>query len=1523
MSQVSRRKHKQREQSNQHDSQAAPPLLDKIPAKVEVDKSVWTGPAGDLGSYIQDRTRRTLDAYHKQPDLVEEHANLEHDTARGGYAHRQLFELIQNSADALADSIGGRINLKLTDTHLYCADDGQAMSQDGVRALMFSHLSPKRGTAEIGRFGMGFKAVLGVTDSPEFFSHSGSFRFDRTEASNLIRSFVPNAERCPVLRLPYPMDPWPEMEWDPNLHEFMGWATNIVRLPLNPGAHNDLETQFKAFRAEFLLFVNHVSMLFLQQSDTDERLIRVRSEDGIHTLFDRDETSQWMLYSTVHKLSEQARNDSRSLDDATEVPIVWAAPLEQLHQPGEFWAFFPTLTNSLLAGILNAPWKTNEDRQNLLTGEYNEELIGAAAELIAASITDLPSREDPSRHLDALPRRQEAWDNKHSILLRYQLNVALRSRPIVPDQQCKLRRLYELNYQPEFLTLERPHASEALEIWGTFDQRPTHWLHHSALTRIRLARLTAIERLDEHGKSKPMPRAEVSKWLEQLVQAAQGQSQKIKASKTAIRAASKVQDYQAANGRQPIERLGSIVLTAAGSWAEPNPERLFLSGDKDNRAPNSVHPEVEKCSSTRAALECLGIKPRSKSLTFKTIVATVLDSFERFKRQLNLERWQQDADWEKHVSTVGAKCSTLWFTSRLLAPKEAADIIRNDRANWRDALPVRVKSGFWCPLPNVLLPGEIVPSNSSRDADVAVDTDYHSNDVELLKILGVVSAPVAEQELSAHHFDQYLASCRSEFQTFAQSKVGRKPRWDRLQFSATVCSGPLDPMASLSEESRIRYTWRLLDFDATYTEWAMSHETQDQYGNVSFPSPAIDILREYGLVRTAKEVAKLSDGVGKSPANMEVVETLLSHRKASQIRQAFDLQVDLSAEIEPIGEEAGVPIVDVWPALKNYLTLEEMTLQLVRCEGFRHRYGTMAQVELACIRIDKSLYVTQQAEETEELAAVLNELGKSFTKSLLSDIVNGSDPLEVQEEIEAIRQCGTDEERLLAAVGIEGLKRHLPASLPRMLAGQLGNTAGIELARAAMAKFHTGALEAYKDDFQRLHPPRMWAGSERAVRFVQSLGFDEEWAGHRNTKRDPFLEVTGPRTLPPLHEYQRTAVQRVRNLVASNGAGPHRGMLSMPTGSGKTRVAVQAIVESMRDGELHGGILWVADRDELCEQAVEAWQAVWASEGEQASTLRISRLWHGNKRPLPTGKRHVIVASIQTLHSRFSRRSEEYRFLSDFNLVVVDEAHRSIAPSYTSLLQELGLTRWFGDHEPILIGLTATPYRGINEEETRRLRIRYGRRRLDHGVFPTDDPNEVIQFLQSDRILAMADHATIAGGEFELSDDERALAEQNPWLPDSVQERIARDEVRTRRIVNEYLHKVNPNWPTLIFATSVEHSEIVAALLNAEGIVARAVSGKTETSIRRQVVQEFRSGEIKVLVNYGVFREGFDAPKTRAIVVARPVYSPNLYFQMIGRGLRGVRNGGNERCLVLNVKDNIRNFGQDLAFTELDWLWAD
>ena len=227
----------------------------------------WAPPTGYIGSYIAEETKRTLEAYRSQPNLVAEHANHEEDTARGGYARRQLFELIQNGADAQAGSDGGRIWIGLSRKYLYCADEGQPIDKDGVTALMFSHLSPKRGTDEIGRFGLGFKSVLGVTDTPEFFSRSGSFRFDREKAASLVKPIAPDAERYPVLRLPEAIDPDSAMMGDPVLSELMDWASNIVRLPLKKGAYENLEQQIEDFPTEFLLFVEHVSELTLKNDD--------------------------------------------------------------------------------------------------------------------------------------------------------------------------------------------------------------------------------------------------------------------------------------------------------------------------------------------------------------------------------------------------------------------------------------------------------------------------------------------------------------------------------------------------------------------------------------------------------------------------------------------------------------------------------------------------------------------------------------------------------------------------------------------------------------------------------------------------------------------------------------------------------------------------------------------------------------------------------------------------------------------------------------------------------------------------------------------------------------------------------------------------------------------------------------------------------------------------------------------------------------------------------------------------------
>ena len=328
------------------------------PLPVSDRKPDWESVQGPVGRFIVQEVENTLAAYREQPNLVTERANREHDTARGGYAHRQLFELDQNSADALISARdGGSIVIRLTDTHPYCADDGRPIDEDGVRALMFSHMSSKRNTSEIGRFGLGFKSVPGVTDTPEFFSRSGSFRFDREQAAGRIRGVCPVSEPCPVLRLPEPVDPAEERNRDEDLRELMSWANSIVRLPLGTGARDDLSRQIREFPPEFLLFVDHVRFLTLEDEGSGRlrEFVLERRGEELH-LDTGGKITRWIRCKRNHPLSPEAQEDRRSLDDSGEVPIWWAAPLDRLNEPGCFWAFFPTKTTSLNPSSCRRRW---------------------------------------------------------------------------------------------------------------------------------------------------------------------------------------------------------------------------------------------------------------------------------------------------------------------------------------------------------------------------------------------------------------------------------------------------------------------------------------------------------------------------------------------------------------------------------------------------------------------------------------------------------------------------------------------------------------------------------------------------------------------------------------------------------------------------------------------------------------------------------------------------------------------------------------------------------------------------------------------------------------------------------------------------------------------------------------------------------------------------------------------------------------------------------------------------------------
>ena len=1222
----------------------------------------WCGPDDELGRFIAGESRKTRAAYIEQPHLVREHANAEEDTARGGYARRQLFELVQNAADALAAVPGGgRIEIRLTKDCLYCADDGRPIDRDGVTALMFSHLSPKRGTIEIGRFGLGFKSVLGVSDSPEFFSRSGSFRFSRERARQMIGEVLPDAASFPVLRLPEPLDGARERSADDVLDAFMDWATNIVRLPLIAGTREDLVRQMGEFPAQFLLFVEHVHRLaLLDAAATTCRTLEIQPVDGDFALADESSTTLWRLFRHKHVLSADALADRRSLDDIDEIPICWAVPLDRLNEPGKFWAYFPTNTASLVAGILNAPWKTNEDRQNLLPGPYNDELIRAAAGMIADSVSELATREKPVRHLDALPRRHEASDTGHVDLLRDSVFSRLSGRKIVPGQDGILRKAQSVLYPPAAV------GAGALDRWASFPERPTGWIHHGALT---LTRMSVINRLFDPataGGPGAAPRATVQQWLEALVDDIDV-GQECEASRTAIETAALIPAY--VRSQQPP---GKIVLTAEGTRRQADPKVVFLPepsrGDKQFfDSHRLVHPELARDSATRAALKELGIRPLSVELVFKTVLDRVIDTKTPSQTRLH---------------------QTLWVLSRSLEPDLVLSVVREQKdwqrkPVWPSRLRVRTQSGGWRPLHSVLLPGPIVPGDGSRDSDSTLDVAFHERDLGVLRKLGATDTARGGVDVSSEPwFGDFLQQHR---QRFKERKLRRAPRDYHLNFSSTRCSGPLAVLANLSVEGRAAYTEALLSLQATYSRWVMDHDTQSIYPALDCESPSISRIATEGRIRSLTGTVAFSEALGEKPVSEAALQALRVHPNAAQIKQAFSL-ADPTPEF--FGEQHPIPLTDVWPALQAYLRSGRLACQLIRCERI-----VVSPDDRTHILHASNVYVAPTGSESEELDLVLDALGIHPGVPARREILDYRIRQEVEAKRNTIRSCSTDAERLLAAVGDSPLRRGLPGSLIKVLRSRNDDLTGVHIAEAAIATYHTDVLRQYRWALEHLDPPQRWAGSARAVDFVRSLGFSAEWAGERGSRREPYVEVDGPMSLPPLHDFQRAIADNVRSLLRGEGTDgrQRRGMISMPTGSGKTRVAVQAIVEAMRDDRLTGGVLWVADRDELCEQAVEAWRQVWSSEGSQRLRLRVSRMWAGQPRPLPSRELHVVVASIQTLYSRLAGGSKDYAFLADFGLVVFDEAHRSIARTFTSVMEEIGLTRFQRADEPFLLGLTATP----------------------------------------------------------------------------------------------------------------------------------------------------------------------------------------------------------------------------------------
>ncbi|MDO4239354.1 sacsin N-terminal ATP-binding-like domain-containing protein [Micrococcus sp.] len=555
------------------------------------------------------------------------------------------------------------------------------------------------------------------------------------------------------------------------------------------------------------------------------------------------------------------------------------------------------------------------------------------------------------------------------------------------------------------------------------------------------------------------------------------------------------------------------------------------------------------------------------------------------------------------------------------------------------------------------------------------------------------------------------------------------------------------------------------------------------------------------------------------------------------------------------------------------------------------------------------LYVTGLTDEE-----LLRRLGEAFALDLtegdIQDVLETklSDELELR-RVEA-KSADSDAERLELYLGSERLMESLPPGLWEGLHAQGAVDDGTSAADLCLTVHGTSTIKELRDSFRDVgysDVPDRWGRNRATLSWLERMGFPKDFAPEATEDVPSTVLVEGAVDLPELHPFQRRVADQIQEKILSpvEGGRSQKFMVDMPTGVGKTRVAVQSILELFTRGDLEGPVLWIAESQELCEQAVQTWRFVWRGLLD-LEPLTVGRLWDTKSVAEPATRFSVIVATDAKLASILKNpaEAEDYKWLSQASVVVVDEAHRSgSSPMYTKILGWLGVDG--RNHERPLIGLSATPFKG-GDAGTDQLAARYGRQRI--AGFTSENPySEAIQ----GGYLARFDHRILDGVDVRLNARERAAAQSTRRIEQTVLDRIGNDQARTGRVVDDILNRIPADWPVLVFTPSVVSAQVLAATLSFHGQAAAAVSGKTSRSERRRIIEDFKAGKIRILTNCDLLVQGFDAPGVRALYIARPTFSRTAYIQMVGRGLRGPKNGGKEKCEIIDIRDNFGD-SQDL-----------
>jgi len=243
------------------------------------------------------------------------------------------------------------------------------------------------------------------------------------------------------------------------------------------------------------------------------------------------------------------------------------------------------------------------------------------------------------------------------------------------------------------------------------------------------------------------------------------------------------------------------------------------------------------------------------------------------------------------------------------------------------------------------------------------------------------------------------------------------------------------------------------------------------------------------------------------------------------------------------------------------------------------------------------------------------------------------------------------------------------------------------------------------------------------------------------------------------------------------------------------------------------------------------------------------------------------VMSIQKAY----RNTDQF---SKFDMLIVDECHRSGANSYVRVMDAFKGKQ--------IIGVTATPFRSDGKVLSLLFDI-------------TVNPLSIVDMIKDGLLCDFQGYRVKTGISL------KGTSTKNGDFISSRLSAVVNVKNRNQLIVDNYKSRFRHE-KALCFTASISHAKELAREFRLAGVRSEVIHGELNTNIRRDILRKLKDSEIDVVTNCQILTEGFDEPSITCILMARPTCSKTLYMQMIGRGCRLFP--GKKTCKVVEFTDN-------------------